>query len=196
MNTRGKTIFAVGSVILIVAIRVLFILVHKNALALLSSKFGVFLIHLFDIALVSLSIWGMAYLFYLFIKKIRDVWFFASSAWLMFLWCPLLFFYVAALWFPNNTPSVVFPLILLLSGIIGALPLTGVNLSRRWLLGALTGFFGFIYSFIIGFSGAVTVKDSQVHMSIENLEIAVIFAIGGLIGGLIADKIHMKRVRR
>ena len=58
------------------------------------------------------------------------------------------------------------------------------------------GLFGFIYSFIIGFSGAVTVKDSQVHMSIENLEIAVIFAIGGLIGGLIADKICMKRVIR
>jgi hypothetical protein len=33
-------------------------------------------------------------------------------------------------------------------------------------------------------------------MSIENLEIAVIFAIGGLIGGLIADKICMKRVIR
>jgi len=69
MSTRGKTIFAVGSVILIVAIRVLFILVHKNALALYSSKFGVFLIGLFDIALVSLSIWGDSLSFLSFHKE-------------------------------------------------------------------------------------------------------------------------------
>ncbi|MBC7329745.1 hypothetical protein H5T88_05220 [bacterium] len=62
-----------------------------------------------------------------------------------------------------------------------------VDVQRRCLLGALMGFCGVIYSFIIGWFLAHSVKDRHPYISMYNLmaiaSIAVIFGIGGLIGG-------------
>jgi hypothetical protein len=199
MKRQGKAIFVISSLIITAGVRQLLCLVQQNIPNLSTHKFGIFLAYFFSFTLVSVAIWGIAYIFYLLIKKAKDVWFFASAVWLMFLCCPLLFLYTSALLFPNTIIPIGLGIILL-SGIIGALPLSGVNAHRRWLLGTLTGFCGFLYSFIIGWFYVLTVKERHAYVSVDDLMIitliAVIFGIGGMIGGIIADQIYTKRAVR